>query len=67
MEMPQPRAADDFAAIKARMRELQRERQQVAAGDEVVAQRTEATRTGTMWPHISRSHPVIRRLLPRHG
>jgi hypothetical protein len=32
--MGRPRAADDFAAIRARMKELEREREQVACGGE---------------------------------
>lgn len=31
---PRPRAADDFAAIRARMEELRREREQIAAENE---------------------------------
>ena len=34
--MLQPRAADDFAAIRARMEELRRERQRRLTGDEIV-------------------------------
>ena len=32
--MAQPRAADDFAAIRARMEELKREREQAARGED---------------------------------
>jgi hypothetical protein len=37
--MLQPRAADDFAAIRARMEELRRERDQVAVGNDGPAAR----------------------------
>ena len=33
-DSPRPRAADDFAAIRARMEELRREREQLAAEGE---------------------------------
>ena len=39
--MVRPRAADDFAAIHARMKELRRERLQAAAGEPVIYQTNE--------------------------
>ena len=39
--MQQPRAADDFAAIRARMEELQRERAQITARDEPTLMNTQ--------------------------
>jgi len=57
--------ADDFAAIRARMEELERERAQGARGAEPVV---EADR----YPHSRSSRPVgnpdhLRALLERHG
>jgi len=47
--MTRPRTADDFAAIRARMQELQRERLQIAGGEEPTT------------PEGSRPRPVGRR------
>lgn len=55
--MPRPRAADDFAAIRARMDELRREREETATAPSppVVAPRLFSTST----PSISTDHSAI--------
>lgn len=64
--MGEPRAADDFAAIRARMEELRQERQQATAGSEIVAPRPH-TISGDIAGPAERSplSPVFRRLLAR--
>jgi hypothetical protein len=67
---PRPRAADDFALIRARMEELRREREQLPADDEpprpigprpyAIANRPELARKPSL-------PPAIRRLLSRRG
>ena len=60
--MAEPRAADDFAAIRARMEELRQERQQVATGSEILAPRPPTIRRSFEKSALS---PVFRRLLAR--
>jgi len=58
--MARPRAADDFAAIRARMEELQRERQK-AVGEDAIYQTHERDRRSE-----TSVGQVLRQLLYRH-
>ncbi len=62
--MRQPRAADDFAAIRARMEELRREKQHRLAGDEIVVSPVSLIKRRLAATDKPLS-PVIRRLLFR--
>jgi hypothetical protein len=61
--MLQPRAADDFAAIRARMEELRREREPAPPGREVVAPRPYTASSLSRALERLRLSPVTRRLL----
>jgi hypothetical protein len=60
--MLQPRVADDFAAIRARMEELRREQQGRPTGDEIVVLAGVKRRLVATHKPLS---PAIRRLLSR--
>ena len=60
--MLQPRAADDFAAIRARMEELRREQQRRPTGDEIVVLPGSPVKRRLTDKPLS---PAIRRLLSR--
>jgi hypothetical protein len=62
--MPQPRAADDFAAIHARIEELRREQQQRLTGCEIVVSPVSPIKRGPV-PTDRPLSPIIRRLLSR--
>jgi hypothetical protein len=62
--MLQPRAADDFAAIRARMEELRREQQRRPTGDEIVVLPVRPVKRRLVATGKPLS-PAIRRLLSR--
>jgi hypothetical protein len=67
--MLQPRAADDFAAIRARMEELRRERAQIASAGDPNLRIVPRSYPTTSEPRLSdrpKMSPAIRRLLSRH-
>jgi hypothetical protein len=64
--MLQLRAADDFAAIRARMEELRRARQRRLTGDEIVVLPVSPVKHRPAATDKSLS-PAIRRLLSRLG
>ena len=68
--MTQLRAADDFAAIRARMEELRLERAQITSGGEPdlrMVPRPYATRSQPRPADGPKMPPAIRRLLSRHS
>ena len=67
--MPRPRAADDFAAIRARMDELRREREEAAAvpSGPVVAPRLFLTTTASISRDNSAISIHLRRFMKRGG
>jgi hypothetical protein len=65
---PRPRAADDFAVIRARMEELRRERAQLPADDEARPTGGPRSYGPPSRPELARKPNFsanIRRLLPR--
>lgn len=67
--MIQPRAADDFAAVRARMEELRRERAGIVSGGEPnlrMVPRPYATSNQTRLTDKPKMPPPIRRLLSRY-
>jgi hypothetical protein len=63
--MPQPRAADDFAAIRARIEELRREREAIAAGSEIMGPAVPVSLKNRLAAPDKPMSPTLRRLLPR--
>ena len=57
--MTQPRAADDFAMIRARMKELRRERERAEAAADSAQERDALTPRGgsTRWPREISAEP----------
>ena len=67
--MTQHRAADDFAAIRARMEELRRERAQITTGGDAdlrMVPRPYATSSQPRPTDRPKMPPAIRRLLSRY-
>jgi len=62
-----PRAADDFAAIRARMEELRRERTRIVSGRDLSAPRPYATSGCERLADRRDVAPTIRRFASRYG